>query len=102
MADKKKGRGYGYSGRRVLYVLAKKVNCGIHDFTFCGSKKGYGTKDSRSKAGIGAAYKILYRFRDNGLIGITKYSSGDLYYLTEKGEELAKPIVNLVDDYKKW
>ena len=86
------------SGKRILYVLHKKTNCKITDFSFCGLNGG----GSRGKVGKHAAFKILYRLEEKGLIGITNYPDGNIYWLTDEGEKVAKPIVKEIDEYKEW
>ena len=91
-------KGLGMSGRRIMYVMYKTPNRTLANFSFCGLR-GAG---SRGKLGRKGAYKILCRLRDKGLVGITEYSDGNIYYLTEEGRKVAKPIVEEIDDYKQW
>lgn len=86
------------SGKRILYVLSKKTNCKLANFSFCGNE-GMG---GRGKAGEHAAYEVLCRLCKNGLVATTKYPDGNIYYLTDEGKEAARPIVKEVDNYKAW
>lgn len=87
------------TSKRILYVLCKKTNCRISDFSFCGLS-GAG---SRGNAGKKAAEQILRRLRKKGLVAMSEnLSSGSLYYLTDEGDKVAEKIAKEIDEIKSW
>ena len=49
-----------------------------------------------------ANLKLLRHMRGRGLVGMTEYPDGNIYYLTDEGKKIAKPIAEEIDEYKTW
>jgi hypothetical protein len=79
------------SGKRVIYLLFKKTNRKLWEF-----RNGSGPK------GDHANIEILRRLKKKGLVGMANHSDGAIYYLTNEGDKIAKPIVDEIDEYKRW
>lgn len=74
-----------------MYLLFKKTNRTIREFS-----------NGRGKDGSNAARQILFRLKKKGLVAMTEYPDGNIYYLTDEGDKVAKPIVDEIDEYKRW
>jgi uncharacterized protein YjhX (UPF0386 family) len=79
------------NSKKALYLLFKKTNRKLWEFR--------GNKGAKIDH---ANLEILRRLKTKGLIDMTKFSDGNIYYLTIEGKNVAKPIVNEVDEYKRW
>jgi len=78
-------------GRKILYMLYKKPNRKLWEFS-----------GGRGRKGTDAAIRILRRFKKKGLVRMIENPGGNKYYLTDEGDKVAKPIVEEVDEYKRW
>lgn len=84
-------KSYQKNAKKILYMLYKKPNRELWEFS-----------NGRGGKGKEAAIKILRRFKKKGLVGMIENPDGNKYYLTEEGDKVAKPIVEEVDEYKRW
>lgn len=79
------------NSKRIIYLLFKKTNRKLWEF-----RNGAGSKADHGNL------EILRRLRHKGLVDMTKYLDGNIYYLTDEGKKVARPIVDEVDEYKGW
>ncbi len=78
--------------KRILYLMGTKVNWKLYQFSF-----------GEGRDGQVLSMKVLSRLIKKGLVAKTVYEPGNnLYYLTDKGDKIAKAIVNEIDEYKTW
>jgi len=77
--------------KKILYLLHKKTNRQLWEFS-----NGHG------KEGKKLASDILTGLKKKGLVEMSKYSDGNIYYLTDEGRKIAKKIVDEIDEYKRW
>ena len=84
-------KGYQKRGQKILYLLYKKTNRQLWEF-----------RGSNGNQIDHANLEILRNFKKKGLVNMTKYPDGNIYYLTDEGKKNAKPIVKMVDEYKRW
>ena len=85
-------KGFVKRTRRILYLLRKKTNRQLHEFSF-----------GEGKQGKKRAMDILRRLIKKGLVASTHhYGSNDIYYLTDEGKKVADEIVMEIDEYKRW
>lgn len=84
-------KGYQKRGKQILYLLYKKTNRKLWEF-----RSGNGNTIDH------ANLEILRNFKKKGLVAMTEYPDGNIYYLTDEGDKVAKPIVEMVDEYKRW
>lgn len=89
--DRKMSPGYTKRGKKILYLLFKKTNMELWEF-----------RGSNGKKIDSANLKILRNLRKKGLVDLTEYVDGNIYSLTDEGKKIAKPIVEEVDEYKRW
>lgn len=80
----------------IMYRLAKKTNQTIRQISSCTENRSP-TESERLSDKV-----VLARLKKKGLVGMTLYSYGGLYFLTDEGEKTAKPIVEEIDEYKRW
>lgn len=83
--------GYQKRAKKILYLLYKKTNRELWEF-----RGGKGSKLDH------ANLEILRRFKKKGLVDMAEYSTGNIYYLTDEGDKVAKPIAAMVDEFKEW
>ena len=79
------------NAKRIIYLLFKKTNRNLWEF-----RNGKGTESDH------ANIEILRRLKKKGFVEMTKYTDGSIYYLTDEGDKIAKPIVDEIDEYKRW
>ncbi len=84
-------KGLQNSGKRVVYLLFKKPNRKLWEF-----------RNGKGKDADHANLEILRRLQKRGLVGMSYYTDGSIYYLTDEGDKIAKPIVKEIDEYKRW
>lgn len=77
--------------KKIIYLLYKNTNRKLWEFS-----------NGRGEKGKNAAEQILRRLKKKGLVGMSEYSDGSIYYLTDDGDKIAKPIVAEIDEYKIW
>lgn len=92
--DPSPGKNRGHfktQAKKILYMLYKKPNRELWEFS-----------NGRGGKGKEAAKKILQRFKKKGLVRMIENPGGNKYYLTDEGDKVAKPIVEVVDECKRW
>lgn len=77
--------------KRIVYLLFKKTNRTISEF-----------RNGKGEIIDHANIEILRRLKKKGIVAMTQYPDGNIYYLTDDGEKLAKPIVDEIDEFKRW
>ena len=78
--------------KRILYLLKKNTNCKLYEFSFGDGKEGQVL-----------SMKVLSGLIKKDLVAKTIYKHGhNQYYLTDNGEKIAKPIIDEIDEYKRW
>ncbi len=80
--------------KRILYLLAsRKSSQQLRELNNHESNNGCSTT-------LSATTQILRRLIEKGVVARSEF--GDGYYLTDKGKEVAKSIVDEIDEYKRW
>jgi len=80
----------------ILYRLAKQMNQKFCHIGSCVENR------SRTESEKNSDKQTLIRLKKKGLVGMTEYTDGNIYYLTDEGEKMAKSIVEEIDEYKRW
>lgn len=75
-----------------MYLLRKRANRELYEFTF-----------SEGKKGKLRALDILRRLIKKGLVEkVNRPGYNDYYFLTDEGKKVADEIVKEVDEHKSW
>lgn len=77
--------------KRIIYTLTKKNFQELRSL-----RNGDGT----TRNTLESTLKILRGLIKKGLVARSEF--GDGYYLTEEGKKIAKPIIDEIDEYKRW
>lgn len=78
--------------KRIMYLLRKRANRELYEFTFGEGHKG------RKRA-----LEILRRLIKKGLVDkVNRPGYNDYYWLTNEGKKIADEIVKEIDEYKRW